>query len=213
MECSHCCREIKESVRFCPWCGIFLGKNDTLPLESLELIFMRADLSGFTSMSETMTSEDVMAYLNEVFGIFSKIIESYKGIVYQIIGDEVVSIFGFPKELGFAPHMAILAAEDLLKKLIELNEKDYLKKPIGLKIGMTMEPASILNLHRDLRNTLIITKGFRKCQILQKNAADNTLLVCENLYKATKAFLSYREAGEFGEDPESMKAYEYKIKI
>ena len=186
-------------VHFCPWCGIFLA-DDTLPLEELKLTFMRADLSGFTKMSEAMIAEDVMAYLNEVFGIFSKIIVSYKGIIYQIIGDEVVSVFGFPKESGFAAHMAIFAAEDMLKKLTELNKKEYLK-------------ASIFNIHGDLRNALIITKGFKKSQILQKNAETNTVFVCENLYQATKAFFSYNEIGEFVKDDLSVKTYEYRMKI
>jgi len=212
MKCSNCNKEIMALVHFCPWCGIFLA-DDTLPLEELKLTFMRADLSGFTKMSEAMIAEDVMAYLNEVFGIFSKIIVSYKGIIYQIIGDEVVSVFGFPKESGFAAHMAIFAAEDMLKKLTELNKKEYLKAPVGLKIGLTIESASIFNIHGDLRNALIITKGFKKSQILQKNAETNTVFVCENLYQATKAFFSYNEIGEFVKDDLSVKTYEYRMKI
>lgn len=211
MTCAKCGRVIKEPDNYCPWCGVFLIQSHRLPLENTELVLMRADLSGFTTMSETMISEDVMAFLNEVFSAFSKIIESHKGIVYDIIGDEIVGIFGFPKESGFAPHMAVLAAEDLLKNMNELNRKEYLKRPVGLKIGMAMESASILNLHDDLRNNLIVTKGFKKCQILQKNAADNTLLVCENLYQATKAFFSYSEIDGIIKEPISMKAYEYKI--
>ena len=93
-----------------------------------------------------------------------------------------------------------------------MNKKEYLKSPVDLKIGMEMESASLLNLHRDLRNTLVVTKGFKKCQILQKNAADNTLLVCEKLYLATKSFFTYSEIGEIVREPSSIKAYEYKVK-
>ncbi len=212
MTCTKCGREIEEPGHFCPWCGVFIAQSNTLSLENLELVFMRADLSGFTAMSESMISEDVMAFLSETFGVFSKIIESHKGVVYDIIGDEVVSIFGFPKESGFVPQMAIMAAEELLTQLNTLNKKEYLKRPVGLKIGMAMESASLLNLHRDLRNTLVVTKGFKKCQILQKNAADNTLLVCEKLYLATKAFFYYSEIGEIVKEPSPIKAYEYKVK-
>ena len=213
MNCPSCNKEIVIPVHFCPWCGIFLGGDDALPLEELKLTFMRADLSGFTKMSETMIAEDVMGYLNGVFSIFSKIIESFQGIIYQIVGDEVVSIFGFPKGSGFAPHMAIFAAGDMLKKLIEFNKKEHLKSSVGLKIGLVIETASIFNVHSDLRNALIITKGFKKCQILQKNAKANTLLVCENLYQTTKAFFSYNEIGEFVKDAFSVKAYEYRMKV
>ena len=213
MKCSNCGREIKQLVNFCPQCGFVLGKFETLPFENMRLTFLRADLSGFTSMSETMIAEDVMAFLNEVFGIFSKIIESYKGIVYQVIGDEVVSIFVFRKESGFAPHMAVLAAEEMFNKLFECNKKEYLKNPIGLKIGMEIESASVFNVKGDLRNALIITNGFSKSQILQKNAKTNTLLVGENLYQETKAFFSYHKIGEFLKDALSVTAYEYRLKL
>jgi adenylate cyclase len=212
MNCQHCGNEVNADVPFCDSCGTFLGKLNRLTLESLKLAFMRADLAGFTSMSESLTSEDVMTFLNEVFGVFSRVIESYKGVIYEVIGDEIVSVFGFPKESGFTPHMAVFAAEDLLKKLDALNRKRYLKNPVGLKIGMTMDHASLPSVHRDLRQAVIITQGFRKCQILQKNAADNTVLVDENLYQATKAFFTYTKVGDIEQDSFSIKAYEYKVK-
>jgi class 3 adenylate cyclase len=212
MKCPACSKEIDDPSRFCPWCGTLLDKNSYLPMEKLDMVFMRADLSGFTKMSETMIAEDVMVFLNEVFALFSRIIESYKGVIYQVIGDEIVSVFGFPKESGFAAHMAVFAAEDMLKKLGELNKKEYLASPVGLKIGMVLEPASVVNIYSNLRDTLIVTKGFKKCQILQKNAVENSMLVCENFYDATKAFFSFSEVGEFIQDALSVKAYEYKVK-
>lgn len=176
------------------------------------MVFMRADLSGFTRMSEHMVAEDVMAFLNEVFAVFSKVIELYKGVIYQVIGDEMVNVFGFPKESGFAAHMAIFAAEDMLKKLNELNKKEYLESPVGLKIGMVLEPASVMTVYKNLHNAMVVTRGFKKCQILQKNANENSVLVCDNLYNATKAFFSFVEVGEFVQDSLSVKAFEYRVK-
>ncbi len=213
MKCPNCDKEIKQSVNFCPWCGIVLGKYDELHFENMSLMFLRADLSGFTKMSEAMTAEDVMGFLNEVFGIFTKIIESYHGVVYQIIGDEVVGIFGLRKESGFAPHMSVLAAEEMFNKLSECTQKEYLKNPIGLKIGLEIEPASVFNIREDLHNALIITDGFTKSQVLQKNAKNNTLLVGDNLFRETKAFFDYREVGNFVKDALTIKAYEYKLKL
>lgn len=176
------------------------------------MVYMRADLSGFTRMSESMIAEDVMSFINEVFGVFSKIIESYKGTIYQVIGDEVVSVFGYPRQSGFAPHMAIFAAEDMLKKLRELNKKEYLKNPVGLKIGMTQEVTTLFNVKDDLTRAIFVTQGFHKSQILQKNAEENTVLVCDQLYAATKAFFGYTEVGEFVKGGLTVMAYEYKMK-
>ncbi|UCF71806.1 MAG: adenylate/guanylate cyclase domain-containing protein [candidate division WOR-3 bacterium] len=164
-------------------------------------------------MSETMIAEDVMAVLNDIFDMFAKIIAKNKGTIYQVVGDEIVSIFGLDLETGFAPHMAILTAEEMFNRLYDFNKKGSVKSPLGLKVGAEIEPASIFNLHPDLRNALILTKGFRKSQILQKNAVSNTILVGENLHKVTKGFFAYREIGEFVEESFGVKAYEYKLKL
>lgn len=213
MKCQFCGENLESAINFCPSCGNFVGAAEKLDRETLNLVYMRADLSGFTRMSESMVAEDVMSFLNEVFDIFSKIIESYKGMIYQIIGDEVVSIFGYPKKSGFAPHMAIFAAEDMLRKLNELNKKDYLENPVGLKIGMANDVTTLFSVKDSLVNSVIVTKGFYKSQILQKNAEENTVLVCEHLYAATKAFFSYTEIGEFVRDGLTVMAYEYRMKM
>lgn len=213
MLCITCKKEINQPHNFCPWCGTALGEEITPPFEDIELTILRIDLSGFTKMSEAMIAEDVMSVLNEIFGVFTQIVESNKGTIYQVIGDEIVSIFGLMKESGFAPHMAILTAEEMFNNLIQFNKKGSFKSPIGLKVGAEIESASLFDLHHDLRNALILSKGFRKSQILQKNAANNTILVGENLYKVTKGFFTYHEVGEFVEESSAVKAYEYKLKV
>jgi hypothetical protein len=213
MLCITCKRDINGQLNFCPWCGTALSEEAVLPFEDIKLTFLRVDLSGFTKMSEAMIAEDVMAVLNEIFDVFAKIVESNKGTIYQVIGDEIVSIFGLNIESGFAPHMAILTAEEMFNKLLDFNKKGGFRSPIGLKVGAEIESASIFDLHRDLRNALILTKGFRKSQILQKNAASNTILVGENLHKVTKGFFAYHKIGEFVEESFAVKAYEYKLKL
>ena len=213
MLCITCKKEINRPRNFCPWCGTTLDEGVTPPFEDIELTILRVDLSGFTKMSEAMIAEDVMSVLNEIFGVFTQIVESNKGTVYQVIGDEIVSIFGLKRESGFAPHMAILTAEEMFNRLLQFNKKGSFTSPVGLKVGAEIESASLFDLSHDLRNALILSKGFRKSQILQKNAANNTILVGENLYQATKGFFTYREIGEFVEESSAVKAYEYKLKI
>jgi hypothetical protein len=209
----QCKKEINQICNFCPWCGAVLTNKAAPLLTDINLTILRVDLSGFTKMSEAMIAEDVMTVLNEIFGIFSKIIEYYKGTIYQVIGDEIVSIFGLNRESGFAPHMAILAAEEMFGELLKFNKRGDFKNPIGLKVGAEIDAASIFDFHYDIRNALILTKGFKKSQILQKNAVNNTILVGENLHKVTKGFFAYREAGEFVEESFAVRAYEYKLKM
>jgi len=213
MNCPHCNRNVDKLVYFCPWCGVFLGELTDLPFEEANLTFLRADLSGFTTMCESMIAEEVMSFLDEVFGFFSKIINSYKGTVYQVIGDEIVGVFGLSRGAGFAPHMAVLSGEEMITKLGEYNTKKEKRKSIGLKIGCEIDRVLVLNVQEDWRNSYIITEGFNRSQILQKNAEENSIYVGENLYRATKSFFDYQEIGEFIKDNLSVKAYEYKVVI
>ena len=161
MICMTCKKELNQHHNFCPWCGSTLGETSAPSFLDMELTILRTDLSGFTKMSEAMIAEDVMSVLNEIFGVFTSIIESNKGTVYGVIGDEIVSIFGLQKESGFAPHMAILTAEEMFNRLIQFNKKNSYESPIGLKVGAEIETASLFDLHQDIRNALILSKGFR----------------------------------------------------
>lgn len=212
MKCKNCHSEILQPKHFCPFCGIFLEHGEEIPLDELSLTILRADLAGFTLMSESALAEDMMAFLNDIFSVFSRILESYKGVIYQVIGDEIVAVFGFPKSLNFAPHMAIIAAEDMLKALTVINKKGYFQKSIGLKIGIAMDHALIFSLSDSLHNAVIITPGFLKSQVLQKNAENNTILIDENLYNATKAFFTFNEIGDFVKNVLTIKGFEYRIK-
>ena len=212
MQCTYCTTNLPEDARFCPVCGAFTGMKTDMPLEHLTLTILRADLTGFTKMSESMTAEEVMIFLNDIFSTMAKITISHKGTMYEIIGDEMVSIFGYPQESGFAPQMAIMAAEEMLTTVMEMNKKEMTRNPIGLKIGIAMEKASLYNIGNDLRSSFIMTTGFAKSQVLQKNAEENTILVSDNLYRVAKSFFTFEEIGEFVQDALNVRAFEYRMK-
>lgn len=212
MECPKCGRKIAGTVNYCPWCGVYAGDQANLPFETITLTFLRADLTDFTRLSEEMLSEEIMGYLNAIFDQFQKVIESYKGSVYQVIGDEVVAIFGFRKEAGFAPHMAVFAAEEMFNRLLATNARNLIRHAVGLKIGIESDPASIFNLAGGIRSSFIISEGFKKSQLLQKNAENNSALVGENIYRATRAFFSFREAGEIVDQRLTIPSYEIRFK-
>lgn len=212
MVCSFCKKSISENVNFCPYCGALLSQEKTLPLEGLSLVFLRADLSGFTSISEQMSAEDVMSFLNTLFGNFYEIITKYKGLLYQVIGDEIVGIFGLKRESGFAPHLAIMAAEEIIKKVKDCNKLLSFKKECMIKIGLEMAPASIYHIKYNLNDAIIMTDGFAKSLLLQKNADNNNVLVGESLYQATRTIFEYNEFGELIENLIAVRAYALKVK-
>jgi class 3 adenylate cyclase len=212
INCQHCGKTIERPSNFCPFCGRFIGQFSELPFEETNLTFLRADISGFTSMCEAMQAEEVMSFLNNVFGIFSAIVTSYKGSVYQIIGDEMVCVFGLTKGSGFAPHMAVLSGEEMIVKLQECARKGV-RTSIGLKIGCEMDKVYVHSVKESMQSSYIVTEGFSRAQILQKNADDNSIYVGANLYAVTKSVFAYHEIGELIKDNLTVMAYEYKVDL
>ncbi|MGB9720129.1 MAG: adenylate/guanylate cyclase domain-containing protein [bacterium] len=212
MICPDCKHTIPDSANFCPYCSKLLSSDKALPLEELPLVFLRADLSGFTSLSETMSAEDVMTFLNTLFSDFYEIILRYKGLLYQVIGDEVVGIFGLNRESGYTPHLSLMAVEEIIKKVKECNKLYSFQKECMIKTGLELASASLYNIRGNLRDAIIVTDGFAKSLLLQKNADNNAVLVGEALYQATRSFFSYEEFGELIENYVSVKAYTLKLK-
>ncbi len=210
--CPVCKNILPEKANFCPYCGKILSLEKTLPLEELTLTFLRADLSDFTGISESMTAEDVMNFLNNLFGSFYAIIEKYKGILYQVIGDEIVGIFGISMKGGYTPHLSIMAIEEIIKKVKECNKFFPLIKECKIKCGLEMASASIYNIKGDLHNAIIVTEGFAKSLVLQKNAENDVVLVGESLYQATRSFFEYEEYGELIDNYISVRAYKLKMR-
>ncbi len=87
-----------------------------------------ADIRGFTSMSEKMTAEEVSVILNEYFTEIEPIITKYNGVINKFIGDAVMAIFGEPIQDINHPVNAVKCANDMLKKVNQLQDKWLLKE-------------------------------------------------------------------------------------
>ena len=70
-----------------------------------------ADLAGFTSFSERHAPDEVAAMLNAYFGRLVPLMESAGGEVHQIVGDELMVVFG---KGGDAPDHALRATRAAL---------------------------------------------------------------------------------------------------
>ncbi len=76
-----------------------------------EVSVVIADLAGYTAFSEQHSPDDVAAMLNAYFGRIIPLVERTGGEVHQIVGDELMVIFG--KDMTTADH-AVRAARAAL---------------------------------------------------------------------------------------------------
>lgn len=71
------------------------GEGRPLP-QNLQVTVLFSDIRGFTSVSERMSPEDLMMWLNEYTGAMADLVIAHGGMVDKFIGDAVMAIFGAP---------------------------------------------------------------------------------------------------------------------
>lgn len=82
-----------------------------------------SDIRGFTSLSETMSAEQVSEILNEYFTEMEPIVAKHNGIINKFIGDAVMAIFGEPIQDKNHALNAVRCGYEMLVKVKELQRK------------------------------------------------------------------------------------------
>jgi adenylate cyclase len=132
-----------------------LDDPDTLSLggERKDLTVFFSDVRGFTTISESLTPENLCQLMNEYFTPMTGIILQNKGVLDKYIGDAIMAFWGAPIEV---PDHADIAAESCIQMLYALEkiqadfeEKHYPWVDIG--IGLNSGPMSVGNMGSDER--------------------------------------------------------------
>lgn len=108
---------------------------------------MFADIRGFTTLSETMSPQENLHFLNAYLGRMERVIAQNQGFIDKYIGDAIMALFE-----GGADH-AIEAAIGMLQVLQEYNEERIQvgRQPIRIGIGLDIGPlilGTIGGIHR-----------------------------------------------------------------
>ena len=102
-----------------------------------ELTVLFSDVRGFTTISESLSPEDLSVYINDYLTTMSLVIrEGHRGTLDKYIGDAIMAFWGAPvRDPAHAKH-ALLAAMDMQKTAKTLNEKFKAKGWPMFKIGV-----------------------------------------------------------------------------
>ncbi len=82
-----------------------------------------SDIRGFTSMSENMKPEEVVALLNEYFDRMAEIVIRHGGYIDKYIGDCLMAIFTAPVPTPDDPVNAAIAAVEQQEEIMRLKAK------------------------------------------------------------------------------------------
>jgi adenylate cyclase len=105
------------------------GDESFLRSHRREITVVFCDLRGFTSFSETVEPEDVMAVLSEYHAALGDLVHRFDGTLERFTGDGLMVIFNDPLDCPDAPERAVRMALAMRGRVAELAEgwsrRDY----------------------------------------------------------------------------------------
>jgi adenylate cyclase len=117
-----------------------LGGED----KSITVLF--SDIRGFTTLSENLTPQELVAHLNEYLSAMTDIIFKYEGTLDKYVGDEIMAFWNAPLEQENHAELASLAALDMMTKLHSLNEEWPEPKRLNIGIGLNTGVMTVGNM-------------------------------------------------------------------
>ena len=106
-----------------------------------------SDIRSFTAMSEKLTPEQVVEFLNEYMTRMVKCVDATGGVVDKFIGDAIMAVWGAPVSAGSPKDDAlngIKASLLMRKELYELNKEREAKGLIPVHIGCGLNSGDVI---------------------------------------------------------------------
>lgn len=121
--------------------NMLLEQKDDGLSDSRFVCVMFLDIRNFTRYAENKKPEEVVRYLNQLFGAIIEIINANHGIVNKFLGDGLMAVFGAPIAGARDTENAVRAAEQIIDKIdnaVASGTIPETKVGIGLHCGVVV---------------------------------------------------------------------------
>ena len=118
--------------------GLKLGGEKRL------VTIMMADLRGFTSLSERMPPEKVVAVINNYLELMTEIIVRYNGTIDEFIGDAILVIFGAPIRGEDDAERAVACAIEMQRGMSAVNHKNRMEGLPEVEMGIGLNTGEVV---------------------------------------------------------------------
>jgi adenylate cyclase len=169
------------------------------------------DIRGFTSMSENLEPEQVVAIINEYLTLQTDKVLKWKGFLDKFVGDCVMAVYGVPVPKEDDAYRAVKTAIDIRESLKKLNAIREKMKQITVGIGIGLNTGEVVSGNMGSPQKMdytVIGDNVNLAARLEANAPANTIYVSESTYNETKDKFVYKEL-----QPISVKGKKEPVKI
>jgi len=130
-----------------------LNEGINLRGEKRTATILFCDIRDFTRLSDGMTVEEVVGFLNDYFSRMIDVIFEHGGTLDKFIGDAIMAVFGAPFTSGRDEEMAVRSAIRIKQVLREINDLRVAadKEPVRIGIGIHTGEVIAGNIGSDRR--------------------------------------------------------------
>lgn len=167
--------------------------------ERKEVTILFADIRSFTSITERMAAEQVVAMLNQFFGVMVDIIFKNNGVLDKFIGDKLMALFGFIPSDHPAPVDAIKAAMEMqnaTENLMKVREKENKER---FEIGIAINTGIAIAGHVGSKNRIdytVIGDCINVAARLEQKAKGGEIIIGEQTYRQIEGVFTIQKKGE-----------------
>ncbi|MCP4755985.1 MAG: adenylate/guanylate cyclase domain-containing protein [Proteobacteria bacterium] len=166
--------------------------------EKRELTAFFSDVQGFSTISESLTPEELVELLNEYLTAMTDIVMKYDGTVDKFEGDAVIAFFGAPVIYADHATRACLASLEMQEKLVEMREnwKKQGRHELYVRIGLNTGDMVVGNMGSAYRMdyTMMGDSVNLAARLEGVNKEYRTFcMISEFTYKKTRSDIEVRE--------------------
>ncbi|MDX9897411.1 MAG: CHASE2 domain-containing protein [Spirochaetia bacterium] len=161
-----------------------------------ELTVFFSDIRGFTTLSENMTSQELVNHLNIYFTAMTDLAIEYSGTLDKYIGDAMMAFWGAPLPLANHAVLACKCALKQMKVLDELNNSWPEAKHIHIGIGINTGIMTVGNMGSKQRmNYTSMGDNVNLCSRLEATNKEygTSIIISEYTYAQVKDTFIVRE--------------------
>jgi adenylate cyclase len=169
----------------------------SLAAANREMTVLFSDVRGFTTISEGLKPEELSELMNEILSPMTRIIHKRRGTIDKYMGDAIMAFWGAPLDDPEHASNAVLAGQEIIDGLHELNEKFQGRgwPEIRVGVGINTGPMSVGNMGSEFRMAYTVlgdavNLGSRLEGLTKGYAVD--MIVSESTVRKTPDY-AYRE--------------------
>jgi adenylate cyclase len=118
-----------------------------LPGERREVTILNSDIAGFSTLSQSMDAEELVAFLNDYFRRMIRVVLDHGGNIDKFQGDGMLVVFGAPNPMHDHAERALNAALAMVREIESFN-RDLVDAGRGaISVGMGLDTGEVVAGH------------------------------------------------------------------